>query len=201
MPDLVRATCPPNQFPSSLEKDRKLRIWHVLDPSAAVYCWRRIYSNVVKSPQGCGTLLPAGDAIAALSSREIRALWNANLTTGESDLGRGFEIEFREILRSTRLVAIAVSVIKLWRGQSSWYRGYCSDPASSLKTTHDQIEQYMRSDRVNITCVDIYLCIQAVLARWLLKDNDLGNLVDSSALPHTRFTYHRTWETGLEVAA
>jgi hypothetical protein len=29
--------------------------------------------------------------------------------------------------------------------------------------------------------------------------SDLGNLVAFSDLPHTRFTYHRTWETGLET--
>ncbi len=33
----------------------------------------------------------------------------------------------------------------------------------------------------------------------LLPANDLGNLVAISDLPHTRFTYHRTWETGLET--
>jgi hypothetical protein len=35
----------------------------------------------------------------------------------------------------------------------------------------------------------------------LLKVIVLGNLVAFSLLPHTRFTYHKTWETGLEVAA
>ncbi len=33
----------------------------------------------------------------------------------------------------------------------------------------------------------------------LLQANDPRNLVAISALPHTRFTYHRTWETGLEA--
>ena len=36
---------------------------------------------------------------------------------------------------------------------------------------------------------------------WLLKVIVLGNLVAFPRLPHNRFTYHRTWETGLEVAA
>jgi hypothetical protein len=36
---------------------------------------------------------------------------------------------------------------------------------------------------------------------WLLKSIVLGNLVTRPTLVHTRFTYHRTWETGLEVAA
>ena len=36
---------------------------------------------------------------------------------------------------------------------------------------------------------------------WLLKVIVLGNLVTVLVLGHTRFTYHRTWETGLEVAA
>ncbi len=31
----------------------------------------------------------------------------------------------------------------------------------------------------------------------LLGDNDLSNLVGRVGLPHTRLTYHRTWETGL----
>jgi hypothetical protein len=34
----------------------------------------------------------------------------------------------------------------------------------------------------------------------LLWDDDLGNLVEKTALTHTRLTYHRTWETGLRVA-
>jgi len=34
-------------------------------------------------------------------------------------------------------------------------------------------------------------------ASWLLKDNAPRNLVGFVALKHTRFTYHRTWETGL----
>jgi len=37
------------------------------------------------------------------------------------------------------------------------------------------------------------------VARWLPWDSDLGNLVSFPHLTHTRFTYHRTWETGLGV--
>ena len=33
----------------------------------------------------------------------------------------------------------------------------------------------------------------------LPRDSDLGNLVLPPHLPHTRLTYHRTWETGLEA--
>ena len=36
-------------------------------------------------------------------------------------------------------------------------------------------------------------------SRWLPQYSDLGNLVALSNLLHTRFTYHRTWETGLET--
>jgi len=32
---------------------------------------------------------------------------------------------------------------------------------------------------------------------WLPKYNDPRNLVGFGFLTHTRFTYHRTWETGL----
>jgi hypothetical protein len=35
----------------------------------------------------------------------------------------------------------------------------------------------------------------------LLKYKPLGNLVTCPLPAHTRSTYHRTWETGLEVAA
>jgi hypothetical protein len=35
----------------------------------------------------------------------------------------------------------------------------------------------------------------------LLKVIVLGNLVTPTLQVHTRITYHRTWETGLEVAA
>jgi hypothetical protein len=34
---------------------------------------------------------------------------------------------------------------------------------------------------------------------WLLRYGDPGNLVRFLHLPHTRLTYHRTWETGLET--
>jgi hypothetical protein len=34
---------------------------------------------------------------------------------------------------------------------------------------------------------------------WLPQDNDPRNLAALLDLPHTRFTYHRTWETGLEA--
>ena len=34
----------------------------------------------------------------------------------------------------------------------------------------------------------------------LLPANDLRNLVVNPKATHTRFTYHRTWETGLGVA-
>ena len=47
----------------------------------------------------------------------------------------------------------------------------------------------------------VYAHFRGGLLSRLLKDNDLSNLVGFTALPHTRFTYHRTWETGLEVAA
>ena len=33
----------------------------------------------------------------------------------------------------------------------------------------------------------------------LLRDSDPGNLAALLVLPHTLFTYHRTWETGLET--
>ena len=33
----------------------------------------------------------------------------------------------------------------------------------------------------------------------LLRDTPRGNLVGFRGVPHTRFTYHRTWETGLEM--
>jgi hypothetical protein len=33
----------------------------------------------------------------------------------------------------------------------------------------------------------------------LLLDTALGNLVAFQGEDHTRFTYHRTWETGLET--
>jgi len=43
--------------------------------------------------------------------------------------------------------------------------------------------------------------VAALAPGRLLKVIVLGNLVTSFCQPHTRFTYHRTWETGLEVAA
>jgi len=37
------------------------------------------------------------------------------------------------------------------------------------------------------------------LTARLPKYSDPSNLVRFPHLPHTRFTYHRTWETGLET--
>ena len=42
---------------------------------------------------------------------------------------------------------------------------------------------------------------KAKLWRKLPKVIVLGNLVTPNLQVHTRITYHRTWETGLEVAA
>ncbi len=42
---------------------------------------------------------------------------------------------------------------------------------------------------------------QKAIPSWLLKVIVLGNLVGQRHSRHTRITYHRTWETGLEVAA
>ena len=39
------------------------------------------------------------------------------------------------------------------------------------------------------------------MSGMLLKDYALSNLVTPPLQAHTRITYHRTWETGLEVAA
>ena len=40
---------------------------------------------------------------------------------------------------------------------------------------------------------------EPLVVRWLPWDSNLGNLAPFSHLTHTRFTYHRTWETGLGV--
>jgi CDP-glucose 4,6-dehydratase len=142
VPDLVRAIISAQSVPSSQEKDRKLRIWHVLDPvRACMLLAKNLFERGQKSA-GVWDFAPGGGRIAAPEfSEKFAALWNANdvsvsdLLASKSNSERTeAELGWSPLLSPDQALAWTIE----------WYRGYCSEPTSSLKTTHDQIEQYMR---------------------------------------------------------
>jgi hypothetical protein len=75
-----------------------------------------------------------------------------------------------------------------WRTPSCFCAAFKSagyTPQENLATRPELSDQL--SDRIDLS-----------ISR-LPKANDPGNLVHFPHLPHTRLTYHRTWETGLET--
>jgi CDP-glucose 4,6-dehydratase len=142
VPDLVRAIISAQSVPSRQEKERKLRIWHVLEPvRACLLLAQKLFERGQKSA-GVWDFAPGGGRIAASEfSEKFAALWHANdvrasglLASKPNSEKTESELGWSPLLSSDQALAWTVE----------WYRGFCSEPASSLKTTQDQIEQYMR---------------------------------------------------------
>lgn len=145
VPDLVRAIISGQPAPASKEKERKLRIWHVLEPvRACLLLAKNLFERGQKSA-GVWDFVPGGDRISAAEfSERFAALWNAAdegkisssrpaISTSNSEKTEA-EPGWSPLLSPDQALAWTVE----------WYRGFCSEPASTLKTTQDQIESYMR---------------------------------------------------------
>lgn len=145
VPDLVRAIISGQPAPAGKEKERKLRIWHVLEPvRACLLLAKNLFERGQKSA-GVWDFVPGGDRISAAEfSERFAALWNAAdegkisssrpaISTSNSEKTEA-EPGWSPLLSPDQALAWTVE----------WYRGFCSEPASTLKTTQDQIESYMR---------------------------------------------------------
>jgi CDP-glucose 4,6-dehydratase len=145
VPDLVRGVLSGQAVRASKEKAGKLRIWHVLDPvRACLLLAKNLFERGQKSA-GVWDFAPGGDRISLTEfSEKFAALWNAPdagqtssskpPASKSSSEKRQSELGWSPLLSPDQALAWTVE----------WYRGFCSDPASILKTTHDQIERYMR---------------------------------------------------------
>jgi CDP-glucose 4,6-dehydratase len=144
VPDLVRATMSSQPIPASLEKERKLRIWHVLEPvRGCLLLAKNLFERGQKSA-GVWDFAPGRERIAASEFIEkFSAFWNApddRQTNSSAALASNSNSENTVVGPGWSPLLSAEQALAWTVG---WYRGFCSDPASSLKTTHDQIEQYM----------------------------------------------------------
>jgi len=145
VPDLVRGILSGQAVRPSKEKEGKLRIWHVLEPvRACLLLAKNLFERGQKST-GVLDFAPGGGRISAPEfSEKFAALWNAadagQISSSKppasksSPEKRQSELGWSPLLSPDQALAWTVE----------WYRGFCSDASSTLKTTHDQIERYMR---------------------------------------------------------
>lgn len=145
VPDLVRAIISAQSVPAGQERERKLRIWHVVEPvRACLLLAKNLFKRGQKSA-GVWDFEPGGGRISATEfSAKLTALWNgadagqsssskppaSKSNSEKSQAGLGWS----PLLSPDQALAWTVE----------WYRGYCSDPASTLRTTENQLEQFMR---------------------------------------------------------
>jgi CDP-glucose 4,6-dehydratase len=144
VPDLVRAIMSAQSIPTSQEKKCKLRIWHVLDPvRGCLLLAKNLFERGEKSA-GVWDFAPGGDRITASEfSEKFAALWNAAYTPQITSVRASASISNLEKTEAEPGWSpfLAPDEALAWTVQ--WYRGFCSDPASTLKITHDQINQHM----------------------------------------------------------
>jgi CDP-glucose 4,6-dehydratase len=145
VPDLVRGVLSGLAVRASKEKAGKLRIWHVLEPvRACLLLAKNLFERGQKSA-GVWDFAPGDDRISVAEvSEKFAALWNApdagQISSSKPPASksgsekRQSELGWSPLLSPDQALAWTVE----------WYRGFCSDPASTLKITHDQIERYMR---------------------------------------------------------
>lgn len=142
VPDLVRAIISGQSLPAR-EKEHKLRVLHVLD---AVRVCLLLAKNLFEGGQKSAARLDFasnGNCISGADfSEKFAGLWNtADAAPSSSSDRRGSksnseptELGWSGLLSSDQTLDWTVE----------WYRGFCSEPSSTLKTTQDQIDRYMR---------------------------------------------------------
>ena len=144
VPDLVRAIISAQSVAAGQEKERKLRIWHVLEPvRACLLLAKNLFERGQKSA-AAWDFAPGGERISATEfSEKFAALWNG------TDAGQSGSSKAKTPMATSERIEAEPGWSPLLSPDEAlgwtveWYRGFCSEPASTLKTTHDQIEQYM----------------------------------------------------------
>ena len=148
VPDLVRSVTSGEPVTPSKEKERELRIWHVLEPvRACLLLARNLFERGQKSadvwdfaPSDEGRISPSEFA------EKFTALWNGAAAATQKNSSKpskgpksrpnraSAELGWSPVLSSDQALA--------WTAE--WYRGFCLDSSSTPRTTEDQLEQYMR---------------------------------------------------------
>lgn len=144
VPELVRAMISSQPIPATKRNEDKLRIWHVLESvRACLLLAKNLFERGQKSAR-VWDFAPGDERISATEfSKKFVVLWNgagagqsgqsksqapiSNSEKAEAELG------WSPLLSADEALAWTVE----------WYTGYYSDASSTLKTTQDQIEQYM----------------------------------------------------------
>jgi CDP-glucose 4,6-dehydratase len=144
VPDLVRAIMSGQSIPASQEKVRKLRICHVLEPvRGCLLLAKNLFERGQKSA-GVWDFAPGGDRISASEfSEKFATLWNAAESEQITSSRPSVSISNSERTEGEQGWSPLLSPHQALAWTVEWYRGFYSDPASTLKTTHDQINQYM----------------------------------------------------------
>jgi CDP-glucose 4,6-dehydratase len=143
VPDLVRAILSGQAVRAN--KEGKLGIWHVLEPvRACLLLAKNLFERGQKSA-GVWDFAPGDGRISRTEfSEKFGALWNAADAGQSSSSKRPRSNSNSEKTQAELGWCPLLSPDQALGWTVEWYRGYCSDPGSTLKTTHDQIERYMR---------------------------------------------------------
>ncbi|MGH9515544.1 MAG: NAD-dependent epimerase/dehydratase family protein [Terriglobales bacterium] len=144
VPDLVRAIMSAQSIPTNQQKTGELRIWHVLE---AVRGCLLLAKNLFERGQKAARVwdfAPSGECISASEfSEKFAALWNATETGQITSPRLSASISNSEKTEAEPGWSQLLSTDQALAWTVEWYRGFCSDPVSTLKTTHEQIEKYM----------------------------------------------------------
>jgi len=144
VPELVRAIVSAQPVAVGQEKECKLRIWHVLEPvRACLLLAKNLFERGQKSA-GTWDFAPDGGGISATEfSEKFAALWSG-ADAGQSSSSKPQASKSNSEKSHAELgwsPLLSLDQTLAWTVE--WYRGFCSEPASTLKTTHDQIDRYM----------------------------------------------------------
>jgi CDP-glucose 4,6-dehydratase len=147
-PDMVRAITSGEPVPASKETERELRIWHVLEPvRACLLLARNLFERGQKSAE-IWDFAPGDEdrMVPCEFAKRFTALWNGAAAAPQKNSSKpskgpksrpnkaSAELGWSPGLSSDQALAWTVE----------WYRSFCVDSSSTLRTTEDQLERYMR---------------------------------------------------------
>ena len=144
VPDLVGAIISGQPHPSVHQKKRTLRVLHVLDSlRACLLLARNLFEGGQKSA-GVLDFVPNVNCISASDFSEIfSALWNA-ADAGQRSSSKPAAKPNSEKAQVGPGWSPLLTTEQVLDWTVEWYRGFCNEPSSTLKTTQDQIERYMQ---------------------------------------------------------